>query len=80
MEIIRFSGPSSSTALAMSLLLAEKLQGLLNSLDMKSALPEITSLDDAGIITAIEDAYEIRGIEDLHMDYVQNWTRIVTLQ
>jgi mannitol-1-phosphate 5-dehydrogenase len=58
---------------------AEKLQGLLRSLDMKSALPEITSLDDSGIIKAIEDAYEIRGVEDLHRDYVQNWTHIVTL-
>ncbi|MDC7225156.1 MAG: mannitol-1-phosphate 5-dehydrogenase [Spirochaetales bacterium] len=57
---------------------AEKLEGLLASLDVKSAIPEITSLVDDDIIKAIEEAYEIRGIEDLHRDFVSNWTRIVS--
>jgi len=58
---------------------AEKLQGLLASLDVKSAIPEITSLDDKEILAAIESAYEIRGVQDLNRDYMRNWTKIVTL-
>ena len=58
---------------------AGKLQGLIESLDVKSAIPEITSLDDAGIIKAIEEAYEIRGVEDLNRDFVHDWTRIVSI-
>ena len=58
---------------------AEKLKGLMESLDVKTAIPEITSLDDAGIIKAIEEAYEIRGVEDLNRDFVQNWTKIVSI-
>lgn len=58
---------------------SEKLKGLLASLDVKSAIPEITSLDDDGIVKAIEEAYEIRGIEDLNRDFVRNWTKIVSI-
>ena len=58
---------------------AEKLQGLLASLDIKNAIPEITALDDQEIIKAIEKAYEIRGVEDLNRDFVRDWTRIVSI-
>ena len=59
---------------------AEHLRELLEISDIKEVIPRITSLKDADVLAAIENAYEDRGVEDLVRNYVRQWIRIVSMK
>ncbi|ORC35866.1 mannitol-1-phosphate 5-dehydrogenase [Marispirochaeta aestuarii] len=59
---------------------AERLRELLEISDIREVIPRVTSLKDADVLTAIENAYEDRGVEDLVRNYVRQWIRIVSMK
>ncbi|WP_319559500.1 mannitol-1-phosphate 5-dehydrogenase [Marispirochaeta sp.] len=59
---------------------AARLRELLEISDIKEVLPRITSLNDTEVLTAIENAYEDRGVDDLVRNYVHQWIRIVSMK
>ncbi len=59
---------------------ARELRSALDKLGVRAVIPRITSLDDAEIIGAIDNEYEVRGKDVIEHEFVRHWLRVVTVR